>query len=90
MLNSTSHHRDHSGCFISQCIAHVQSASNENHDLWSTLKLTGTGRSPHDAVAAWFLGPASSAPDARVTIEDCGGFGCNPMCQNYTYTGGEP
>ena len=77
-LTSTPHHQRSAGAFVSQCIIHVQSVFNENHDVWHGA-LTINGDTPHDVVSRWYFNT-----DGKRTIEDCGTFGCNKFCQTFT------
>ena len=77
-LESTRHHKQTSGAFVSQCIIHVQSAFNENHDVWHGM-LRVNEETPHDVVSEWYFGLGKG-----ISIEDCGYFGCNKFCQTYT------
>jgi hypothetical protein len=83
-LSSTPHHADTAGAFVSSCIIHVQSESNEGHNMWhGPLKVNG--RTPSDLVRDWFIGDGNDddAVIDRQAIEDCD-FPCNSACQMYT------
>ena len=77
-LDSTEHHKKTAGTFVSQCIIHVQSVINENHDVWHGM-LRINGGTPHDVVSEWYFGGGKGK-----SIENCGRFGCNRYCQTYT------
>ena len=70
-LDSTGHHKQSSGAFVSQCIIHVQSAFNENHDVWHGM-LRVNGKTPHDIVSEWYFGqgkgPALKTADILAAI----------------------
>ena len=83
-LASTAHHQRTAGAFVSQCIIHVQSAYNENHDVWHG-GLTVGGATPHDTVSAWYFNQDGPPGEKTRQIEDCGLFGCNAFCQSYTF-----
>ena len=83
-MNSSPHHSQSAGCFVSACITHVQNTPNEGHDEWD---LQVAGRALRDVVRAWFFGPQGESTAAdRLVVEDCAHWPCNPdpRCVGFT------
>ncbi len=68
-LKSSSHHANTAGAFVSQCIIHVQSVFNENHDVWNN-QLVINGKTPHDVVSEWYFGTTISSRSSSATTNN--------------------